>query len=65
MYTKIEMGVSKDAPFFGLYSEGFLRDLDVLTGFIIGENNLNNVKYTDDTILMTDTERNFKNYSIR
>lgn len=37
-----------------------LGGLDDLSGFIIGEHNVNNIYYTDDTVLMENSERKLK-----
>lgn len=45
---------------FKHYKETVLRELGILPGFIIGRQNLrdnNDIKYTYDTALMTNTER--------
>lgn len=42
---------------FKLYSETILRGLEVIPGFVIGERNLNNIYYVDETVLIADSER--------
>lgn len=41
---------------FNLYSKAILGELEVLLGFIIRQHNLNNARYTDDTMLISETE---------
>lgn len=36
--------------------QGFLKELDVLLGFLIGGENLNSKKYVDESVLITNTE---------
>lgn len=64
-YTKIEKYKNRKCEtrmcLLNLYSEAFLRELEVLPGFIIGGHNLKNIRYTDDTVLIADTERKLQN----
>lgn len=41
--------------FFNLYSEPIRRELEVRQGFIIDRPNLNNIRCTNDTVLIVDT----------
>lgn len=34
-----------------------LRELEVLSRYIIGSHNLHNIRYADDTVLIADTQR--------
>lgn len=40
-----------------IYSKSILRELAILTRFIIGGCNLNSIKYVEDTDLMSDSKR--------
>lgn len=48
-YTKTEIIIQ-------LYSEAHLGELEVLPGFISDSNNLNNIRYAEDKVLISDTE---------
>lgn len=50
-YTKLEKGVRQDL--FNFYNELLLWKLEVLPEFIIGQHNLNNMWYADNTMFMT------------
>lgn len=41
-------------------SKSVLRNLEILTGFIIGEHNRRNMRHADDTKLIADKKRNFR-----
>lgn len=60
-FTKIECGVRQrwiiSPNSSNLYNGEILRELEVLAECIIGEHNLNKIRYTDDTVLMTGRER--------
>lgn len=63
-YTKKERGLRQGYVFwrvlFNLYSEIILKIPWILSGFIIGWRNLNNIKYADEIVLMANTERKLK-----
>ena len=40
---------------FNLYSELILRHLEDLQGFVLGGHNTNNIRYTDDTTLISES----------
>lgn len=46
---------------FNSYIEAVLGELEVLSGFITGGHNLNNIRYADDTVLIADTKRKLQN----
>lgn len=52
--TKLEMVRVFSQDLFHLYREGILRELEVLTGHIIGDHSLNN---EDDKVMIGDAER--------
>ncbi|XP_037779155.1 uncharacterized protein LOC119575579 [Penaeus monodon] len=41
---------------FNLYSELILRELEGLQEFVIGGHNMNNIRYADDTVLISESE---------
>ena len=42
---------------FNLYSEMILQETEDLKGFIIAGQNINNLRYADDTVLITESEK--------
>lgn len=67
IYTKTERGVSQWCVFpsdiFNLYIEAIGRNLDLLEGYLSGANNLNNISWADDRVLITDTEIGARDYT--
>ena len=65
-YTQIEKGVRQVRVFspdlFNLYSEMKLRGLEDLSGFLIGGNNINNLLYVDDTVLVTKSQEKLQTF---
>ncbi len=59
-YTEIKRGVRQGCVFspdlFNLYSEIILRCLQDLPGVVINGQNINNIRYADDTVLIADSE---------
>lgn len=59
------MGLRKGCDFspnlFNLYRKAILRDLEVLTGLIISNHNLNNIRYAHYTNLIENTEMTLQN----
>lgn len=51
---KTRIGFSRDL--FNLYIKMILSRLEVLSEFIIGEDDVNNIWYTDDTVAAEGTE---------
>lgn len=49
--------MSFSSNFFNLSSRAFLRELDVLPGFIISRHNIEIITYADETLLMADRQR--------
>lgn len=41
---------------FNLYSQANPRELEMQSGFTISRHNLNNIRYSDDTVLMAEAE---------
>ena len=55
-FTQIQRGVRQVSPdLFNLYSEMILRELEGLQGFVVGGHNMNNLRYADDTALISDS----------
>lgn len=42
---------------FNPYSEAILRELEILLEFIISGHNLNNIRHSDDTLMIADAEK--------
>jgi len=63
-YTKTERGVRQGCvlspDLFNLYSERILRELEDVEGLKIGGQNLNNLRYADDTVLIAESEENLQ-----
>ena len=61
MYKPICRGVRQGSVFFSLdlfniYSEIFLRNIKHHEGVRVGGNNIKNLRYADDTVLIADSE---------
>ena len=59
-YSKIKRGVRQGCvlspDLFNLYSEQILRELNESGGFVIGGNNITNLRYADDMVLLPDSQ---------
>ena len=59
-FTKIKRGVRQGCVFspdlFNLYSEMFMRELKGSEGLIVGGRNITNVRYADDTAIITTSQ---------
>ena len=44
-------------PLFSIYSEIIMRALEGMPGIQVGEYNMNNIRYADDTVLIADNEK--------
>lgn len=51
--------------FILVYSETLLREEDILSGFIIGLHNLNNIRYAADAVLRENTERKLQEVLVK
>ena len=49
------------AKTFQLYTEKIFNESDELPGFVVGGENLNNLRYADDTALLTESESALQN----
>ena len=60
-YTKIKRGVHQGCvlspDLINLYSEMILQETEDLKGFFIGGQNINNLRYVDDTVLLAKSEK--------
>lgn len=65
IYKNIERGIRQGCVFspdlFNLYSETILRELEILSGFIIDGHNLDNIRHSDDTVLIAEMEKKLQN----
>ena len=52
----VRQGCVLSPDLFSLYSEIILRQIEDLQGVIVNGRNLNNIRYADDTVLISDTE---------
>ena len=59
-WIKIKRGIRHccilSPDLFSLYSDVTLRETKELRGLVINEHNMNNVRYADDSVLITETE---------
>ena len=50
---------------FNLYAKNIMRNDEVQAGIKIGPTNINNLRYADDTTLMTESEEELKKFFMR
>ncbi|NSM56165.1 hypothetical protein HET73_00315 [Wolbachia endosymbiont of Atemnus politus] len=64
-YFKIGKGVRQGCVLspllFNLYSEEIFKDLDSFSGIVVGGRNITNLRYADDTVLISDSFENLQN----
>lgn len=46
------LGIESKRAIFNLCSEAILREIEVIPGFIINSLNINNIRYTNDRVLI-------------
>ena len=58
LYIKqdVRQGCVVSTHLFALYTEMIMRELDDMDGFIIGGTVVNNLKYADDTVIISESE---------
>ena len=49
----VRQGCAISPDLFNLYSEQLLREMDDTRGLVIGGYNMNNLRYADDTVLIS------------
>ena len=63
-YHSIKRGVRQGCvmspDLFSLYSENIFRNVEEISGIIIGGRNINNIRYADDTVLIADNEQDLQ-----
>ena len=63
-FQQIKRGVQQSCvlspDLFSLYSEMIMRHLEGTPGIQIGGHNINNLRYTDDTVLIAETEEDLQ-----
>ena len=65
-YTKIKRGLCQGCilspDLFNLCSEMILSETEDMKGFIIGGQDINNLRYADDTVLIAESEKSCKTF---
>ena len=58
-FTQIRRGVRQGCvfspDFFNLYSKLILKELEGMQGFVIGGHSMNDLRYADDTVLISES----------